>query len=126
MSFEADLKGHLQGSSALTALTADRISPTLREEGTAVPAVTYDVISVDPHNNLAGRDSSLRNYRVQIDCWARTHADALAMFDAIRARMGVSAATFSSVVLATMIEDFEPDTKLYRRSQDFSCWYRAT
>ena len=123
MSFEADLKSHLQASAALAALVGDRITPAVREEGIAPPAVTYVLIAADPIMNLDGMDGALRNFRVQVDAWARAHSDAMAMADAIRARMDVAATTFTSVVLTTLIEDYDPDARLYRRGQEFSCWY---
>jgi hypothetical protein len=126
MSFEADLKSHLQGSAALVALIADRIFPVIREEGSALPAVVYQVIANDPQPNLDAMDTSLRNIRVQLDCWSRAHSDLLTMFDAIRARMDTAASTFTSVAMSSVIDDYESDTRLYRRLLEFSCWYRAT
>lgn len=127
MSFEADLKAHLQGASAISALTDDRIYPVLRPQGAGLPAVTYQIIARDHQVNLDGGDSSLRQLRVQLDCWARSHEDAMNLLDAVIARLDTAASSFRAVLIAGAgDEDYEPETKLYRRTQDFSCWYRAT
>lgn len=126
MSFEADLKAHLQGSAALSALVADRITPSVREEGAGGPSVVYQLVSFDPQTNLDGMDGSLRNFRVQLDLYARTKSDVLAMTDAVYARMDTAASSFKSVALSPLADDYESDTRLYRRMLEFSCWYRAT
>ena len=123
MSFEADLKAHLQASAALVALVADRITPVIREEGAAVPAVSYQIVASDPMANLDSMDTALRNIRLQLDCWSRAHSDVVAMADAIRTRMDTAAATFASVALPTLVDDYESDTRLYRRMLELSCWY---
>lgn len=125
MSFEADLRTHL-GAAAVTALVEDRIHPIKRPDAGALPAVTYQMIALDQVNNLAGRDGSLRNYRVQIDIWAADgkFTDHLLAIDAaIRARMDTPATTFRSAMLPSGFDDFEPDVKIYRRMLEYSCWY---
>jgi hypothetical protein len=126
LSFEADLKSHLSGSGGLVALVADRITPVLAKEGSAVPRVTYTLIANDPQSNLDGMDSQLREIHVQIDCWALTYSEVLSMFDAIRTRMDTAASTFKSVALPSVGDDYEPDTRLYRRMLEFVCWFRST
>ena len=125
MSFEADLKSHLQGGAAVAALLQDRFHPLVRPEGGALPAATYTLIYADPLANLDGMDGSLRNIRVQIDTWAQSFSAVVGLADAIRSRMNTAASTFTSVVLPTQFDDYEPDTRLYRRMQEFSCWYTA-
>lgn len=127
MSFEADLKTHL-GVAALAALVTDCVWPVIRPEGNSTfPAITYQVIALDPQANLDGIDASLREIRVQIDVWARAHSDILAVADALMTRMDTAATSFTSVLLpGSGADSYEPDTKLYRRTLEWSCWYRAT
>ena len=122
MSFEAKLKTHLQVS-AITALVGERITPVLRPEGDSQPAIVYSIVSKDQVSNLAGRDGSLRNIRVQIDIWARKHSDILAVEAAVRTQMDVPAATFRSTMNPGGFDDYESETKLYRRLLEFSCWF---
>lgn len=124
MSFEADLKAHLQGSSAITDLVVDRIFPVIRPEREAVPAITYTAPPPDQVSHLGGRASTLRNFRLQVDLWARAHSQVVALDAAVRARMDTAATTFRAVLIAgSGLEDYESETKLYRRMIEFSCWF---
>lgn len=124
MSFEADLKTHL-GAAAIVALVGDRVYPVIRPQGSALPAVTYQRIAEDAMMNLDGIDTSLRQVRVQIDCWASTYAAVASLALAMRDRMNAAAATFTSVLLTGGgLDDYEPETRLYRRSMDFHCWFK--
>jgi len=122
MNFEAALKAHLQAA-AITALVADRITPVQRQETAAVPAIVYQVVTHDQVSNLSGRDGSLRNVRVQLDIWARKHSDILLVDAAVRTQMDIAAATFRAVLTPGGGDDYEPETKLYRRLLEFSCWF---
>ena len=126
MSFEADLKAHLNGDASVSALILDRMYPVLRPESSALPANTYQLITLDQVENLSGRDGSLRNYRVQVDLWALKYSDILLLDSAVRARMATAATSFRSAMLPSGFDDYEPDTKLYRRMLEFSCWFTET
>lgn len=125
MSFEAALKSHLQADATISGLVADRIYPGIRQERAPTPAVTYQVIAFDQVSNLSGRDGSLRNVRVQVDCWSLAHSACLELEAAVRARMDTAASTFRAT-LTSALDDFEPETRLYRRSLDFSVWFTET
>lgn len=126
MAFESDLKAHLQVA-AIADIVADRIYPVLRQQGKTVPAMTYVLIGPDAQNNLDGIDASLRQYRVQIDCWSQTYDKAAELSLAVRDRMNTAAASFRSVFIpGTGLRDYEPETKLYRAMLEFNCWYRET
>ncbi len=125
MGFEADLKSHLQGASAVSALVADRIHPQVLPEGSTLPAVTYTAVFGTPQNSLDGFTSTIVNYSVQIDCWAATFDAAAALALAVRARMNTAASSFSTVIREyPLLDDYEPDTKRYRRSLGCSCWHK--
>jgi hypothetical protein len=126
MTIESDLKAHLQAASAISAIVDDRITPLVREEGSSSDSVTYSIIAGDPMPNLDGSDSSLANYRVQIDSWSRNHSTVMSLAAAISARMGIAADTFRAVKLPTHLDDFEFQTKLYRRMLEFSVWHRSS
>ena len=126
MSFEADLKSHLNGDATVAALIADRMFPVLRQESSELPAISYQVIALNQVENLSGRDGSLRNVRVQIDLWARAFSDILSIDTAVRARMTTAASSFRSAMLPSGFDDYEPDSKLYRRMLEYSCWFTET
>lgn len=126
MSFEADFYAHLVGGSAVTAIVGEHIWPMVRQERSEPPAVTYQVVALTPSNDLDNSDGSLIQYRVQVDAWARKFDDAVALAEAIRARLQTSASSFSALLIPGGGGDaYESDPKIYRRSMDFSCWYTA-
>jgi hypothetical protein len=124
MSFEADLKSHLSVA-GIGALAGDRVYPTVRPQDSGLPAVTYSHVSGRPSNSLDGYTSGLQRFLMQIDCWAKSHSEVMALATAVRDRMNTAAATFSTVITEyPLLDDYEPDTKLYRRSLGVACWYR--
>jgi len=126
MSFESELRAHL-GHSSITAYVEDRIYPVVRPQSSTLPALVYTPFGVDQVNNLAGRDSSLRFIRVQVDCWSRTFDEALVLAEAVKARMDTAASNFRTVLSpGSGFDDFEDDTRLYRRSMDFHCSFTQT
>lgn len=125
--FEAALSAHLLTGEDLVAAVATWyglacIWPNQRPEGSDVPAVVTNVIYTEPATVLDGSDGDLLNKRVQIDCWADSYDEARDLAELVRARMQTEGISFGSSMLSD--QDFdEPDTKLYRVSMDFSCWY---
>lgn len=123
MTFEADLKTHLQVA-AVAAFVNDRIYPEIVPQGVAMPAITYSMLDGQPQNSLDGFTSGLSRYPVQIDCWANTKTAVNALALVVRDRMNVAASTFRSVLTNyPLIDDYEPDTKRYRRSIGCACWF---
>ena len=125
MSIEADLKAHL--GAALSSLIGERLWPAVRDpDDETLPAVTYQVIANDQNESLEGRATTLRHFRVQLDIWAETYSDALALDAALRSRMDTAATTFRSTMLPSGFGDYEPDTRLHRRTLEFSIWHTET
>jgi hypothetical protein len=124
MMFEHDLKSHLQAGAGVSALVADRIFPLRLKDGGALPAVTYQVIYGATANSLDGFTSGMVNYQVQLDCWSETYEGALSLAKAVRDRMNTAATAFSAVIRDFPgNDDYEPDTKHYRRILNVSCWH---
>lgn len=125
MTFEADLKRHLQDDAALAAAVGDRIAPQPLGEGEGLPAITYTVPSDQPQTDLDGEDGALNRVVVQVDVWAKTAAGAKETGELVRVRMKTPAATFAAVPLS-IFQDYEPETRRHRVTRDFSCWYRLS
>lgn len=124
MSFEAALKTHLQDDATINGIVSERIHPVMVPERSPVPAITYTVIYGEPQNAVDGFTGALTRYTVQIDCWAETFATARRLAEAVRDRMNEAAASFRSVVREyPALDDYEADTKRYRRSVGVSCWH---
>lgn len=126
MSFEAELVGHLMHAS-ITAIVDDRITPLVRDQESTLPALVYTPFAPDQVNNLSGRDGKLRFWRVQLDCWGRSYADVVRLAEAVRARMDTAATNFRAVMIpGAGFDDYESDTRLFRKSMDFNCSFNET
>lgn len=104
---------------------AARVYPLIRPQGAALPAVTFQRIDTQrlATTSLSGHNSKIR-CRMQIDCWATTYAAAQSLFDAVKAAM-LSATAFSALN-AGEHPLYEDDTKIYRVTSDWSCWFTDT
>ena len=121
MTFETDLKSHLQSDASIAALVNDRIHPRKLKDGESLPVVIYSIIFGETQNSLDGFTSGVVRYRVQVDCWSSIADDANELALAVRDRMNVAASTFKSFIISSAIDDYEQDTKRYRRTLEFSC-----
>lgn len=122
MSFEADLKAHLQGDAPIVALVADRIWPKVVKEGEAMPCITYTHVLGQPENSIAGFTSGVTRYAMQIDCWALGYDEVVALALAVRTRLNTVAASFKTAIHEfPAIDDYEPETRRYRRTIGCAC-----
>lgn len=124
MSFEADLKAHLQGDADIAGIVVERIFPMVVEKGKPVPAITYTVVFGEPVNCLDGYTSGVRRINLQLDCWSLSYTALLRLAQAVFDRMNTDAASFKSVINEfPLLDDYESDTDRFRRSIGVSCWY---
>lgn len=124
MSFEADLRSHLLHAS-ITQYVGDRIEPMIRPQKEAPDSITYERVAGVPQTNLEGDNGGLQNIRMQVDIWTKKYDRARLIAEAVRLRMQTAATTFTSVLILDQ-DLYEDDTRLFRVSMDFSCWYRTT
>lgn len=123
MSFDAELRDHL-GVAAVTAYVGQRIRPGILSDGDGMPAITYSLVSGSPQNSLDGFTSHLVRYSVQIDCWAKTLNAVNSLALVVRDRMNVSASGFKTVITDfPLLDDYENDTRRFRRSLACACWH---
>ncbi len=126
MTFETDLTSHLLGDSGITAAVSDRVSPLKLDDGTALPAITYQEIASEPQTDLSGGDGALVRQRVQINVWASTLAAAAALAELVRIRMQTAATNFRAVPESSSQQVYEPDTKRFGHYRDFSIWHKTS
>jgi hypothetical protein len=125
VSFESELKSHLQSDSTIYNLVSSRIHPIVMPQNGTLPAITYHIVIGQPENSLDGFDSGLINYQLQIDCWATLHSQMLSLGNAVKERLKTNAANIKFVINDYPgFDDYESDTKRYRRSLTVSCWHR--
>lgn len=125
MTFEADLKSHLQADATIAGLVNDRIYPMLLPQGAAVPAVTYQHIGGVPQTELSGDDGQMVNYRVQVNCWATGYVAVHALAEAVRNRLKTAASTFKAVMSLSQ-DVYEAEPRRFGVYMDFSFWYRSS
>jgi len=126
MTFEADLKSHLQADASIAALVADRIHPMLLADGSSLPALTYQTIAGEPQTDLSGADGEMVRYRMQINVWASSYIGAKALAELVRTRLKTAASTFKAVPEISAQDTYEPATRRFGVYMDFSFWYRTT
>lgn len=124
MSFEAELKAHLQTDGAISGIVEERIHPIILPQQSPMPAITYTLVFGEPQNSIDGFTSGLRRISVQIDCWSRTFDRTKDLAAAVVERLNTPASAFRSVITEyPMLDDYETEAKIYRRSIGASCWF---
>jgi len=129
VSFESDLYSHLKADATIAGLVGTRIYPMLLPQDTTKPAIVYVIVGASDQIDLDSDDGNLQEVRVQIDNWCASHADVVTLAEAVRKRMQSAAMTSTGgFKLGSHFENsgYDPETKLYRKMQEFSCWYRTT
>lgn len=108
----------LAGTSAVTAICADRIEMLTLPQGISIPAVCLSIASTTPVNGLEtwnGLDGNL----VQLDCYGATYTDARALAEACRMAME------TDHELETEFDNFDESAELSglaRVTQQYSVW----
>ena len=112
----------LVAASAVTAIVgtgADaRVEQILKPQNIALPAVTLSRIFTAPVNNLE-TDGDLDANRVQVDSWATTYTEALALSVACR-----NALQTAGHQLDSEFDNYDPsiDDGTFRVTQEYSVW----
>jgi hypothetical protein len=107
--------------SAVSALVGTRVYYVQAPQDVARPYVVYTLVAGTPQNQFDGTPG-IEQYRVQIDAYtdeAQGAGAARALLKACRDELewGNRAHCISENFI-----DFEPDTRLFRASADFSLW----
>lgn len=100
----------------VASLVSTRITPLLRTQDLALPAVTIRRITTSPINTL-NDDAGMDDNRVQVDSWASTYAIAYATAQACR--RAITAAGFP---MNLELDDFNQEAQLaglYQVTQEY-------
>jgi hypothetical protein len=133
MTIESALYSHLSTKASITALVSTRIYPQVAPESATYPFITYTVLS-ESHDHSMGGATGLTNPTIQIDAWADTIANRVAVSEAIRnaldgftGNMGTENLSIRNCFLqnrANFNENTtEGKTPTWRSSMDFSIWH---
>lgn len=120
---EAALVDHLTNDGAVSAIVDDRVMPLRIPEGTVYPAITYQRISAV--RTYTYDAASWARARMQVDCWATTANVAMTLGEAVLAALTdvLDDLPHGSSFNVNEFDDYEPATKLFRRSLDFHMSY---
>jgi len=121
----------------VSAVVSSRIHADVLPQRCVFPAIAYEIIDTTPNEHLNGI-VDLSRARIQIDCYAKTRADANSLADKVRLAIEKkTAGTYSSqyIVEINLVsgEQFfveQPkegtDKRVFGTSQDFYVHYRTT
>lgn len=131
---EAAVRTRLLAVAGVSALVSTRaypvILPQVRDTTTELPAITIQRISEERSGVFAG-PSGIPGTLVQIDAWAMTYLGVKELGKQIRfaldgyrgATGGTEGETVSAAILEQERDEYEPDTKYHRCSQDYRVWW---
>lgn len=100
----------------LKSVVSNRVYPMTLPDGAAFPCIRYSFPAITEEPFVNGTTVILR-YRVQIEVFCKTYAEALTLRQSIQTAMRAATGFIDQ---GTDFDDFEPDTKLYRWVLDFS------
>lgn len=126
MTFETALFDLLKADAGVSALVgagaAARVYPLLAPAEVETPYVTWQRIASEP-TDVIGRGNTLR-VSVQVDCWARTFDEALALSEAVRGAIEGSQGAIRGA-METDTDFFEDASRLYRRLGSYVLYHPA-
>lgn len=119
MNFDQAIYSELHAKTGLGALP---IRPDVAAQGDVPPYIVYTLIYNAPNWTLTG-PSTLDNARYQIDVYAKARTDASSLADLVTA--AITQSTLLTGVPLNVTSGYESETKLYRRTMEFSVWLNS-
>jgi len=98
-------------------LLGARVYPDVAPEGAALPRATYQQVGGQSIVPLEGGVVTTRHYRMQINVWAQTRAEASTLMRA--AGDALKAADLMAVPQGEPVATYDPEVKLRGSMQDF-------
>lgn len=135
---EEALRALLAGDPGIAGLVGGRIYPVERPQGSALPAITYHLVSSVPGHAMGGL-TGLVDARVQIDAWAEpsttrsSYDTAKRIGRAVRAALGGFRGTVGGTDIGGIFLEDEDDgradgagdvARLHRNRTDIRIWHR--
>lgn len=123
----------LMFDSTVSGLVSSRIYPLVIPQGTAYPAIRYNLISAARGHHLTGM-TDLVPARFQVSVYSETYAGLRALVDAVRSCLDSTQTTCGTVEIASVLMTDENDSidsipgsdqlRVYSRDLDFRITYR--
>ena len=129
MTIDEALYAHLAADSSITAVVSTRIHNGAREQGGALPAISFSAISGESEQDITGAPVGLGGVTVQFDCYGATSKAASALRELVRLSFqghtagslmgGESGLRVFGCWVEGMSAGYDPDTDDEVRSIDF-------
>lgn len=128
MTIEEGLVAFVLAQSAITTLIGTRIMPSPLRQNAALPAISYQLISV-ADDILHDGPQGLPDARIQLDCWADTYAGAKALAAVVKTAVHAYAGLMGTVnvqraKVENVVDGFEPNTGRQRVVMDVMLMYQ--
>ena len=118
MNAEGAIRAAILASAPVTALVGTRVYPMMLPQAPTFPAIVYQRISTVPDMLVEG--PGFAPIRIQLSMWATTFGGARTLADAVvTALHGYHGGELRLSRLINLLDDYEPDTKLFRVIADF-------
>jgi len=119
----------LSGNAPVAALVSTRIFPYTPIDPKTRPYITYHLVSMVQRPHAMGTTPGLVTDRYQVDLWADSYEAMIALDDAVYAALSRWRGTVATVTVEDSMhvdrrEIYEPDTELFRRSNDYEVTWR--
>lgn len=107
-------------------LVDGRCYPDVTPDNPVFPLVIYQGAGGQALEWLDRTLPDTENYRIQIECWAKTRIEASTLASQVRQKIIEEGHDFDSAEsLGQAVTDYQKDLKLYGSRQDFSIWIKA-
>ena len=127
MSFESDFVGLCTAHQPLTDIVGENVIPSHDRDGLAAKPepkfIIYQRVFTDPRNTLEGNTSGAERVRLQCDCYDDDFDVVVAMANALRAAIPAYGLTLHGLCINVFDQGIEPNTRLFRRTVEFSMFY---
>jgi len=122
----------IKATTAITALTSNRIYPIVAPQGARKPFITYQEISEVPVHTMIA-DPKIRMFRMQISSWSTSYSNVVSVSTQIKTILRDKTGTLGSSNFKVQriffdgkydVPDINPETDkiTYHRAQDFIVW----
>lgn len=123
---ESGITSLLNGS--IEALVGNRIYPVTIPEGSALPCLSYQVISGASDYSMDGSAETEKTF--QFDAWGKAYADVKAIMQALHSVLDGFSGTLSDGTEVTgtfrgiELDDFESEARVYRSLTEYTFHYQ--
>ena len=127
MTIEESIHAHLSAQAAITALVGTRIYQGAREQGSALPAISFSEVDGESYQDMTAGSVGLARATYQFDCHAGTTKQAAALRELVRLAMqnhinsplSASGVQTWACLFTGTSGGYDPETGAIVRSVDF-------